>query len=257
MRKLPKARILRVPANQKRALARWLSEWRIDKMLREDDRSPSASGSRDPETAYKSSGPLYDMKSAAVGQIRLLHPVSHETAKRPRYIAVLKDNGDGSWLVAPFGRFSEPAVPGEWKTGRNIPVLRTLCIWNAQRLSDTVLARSWVVDRMTASRVAQAVTIHGFLAESRQHPRAISLRVGPPLSHPLDPRVEYLEEEREWFATLPAKQHSAKPEISPYAKAEDSAHSLLLAAEKREEYKPAKTRSGKHRGTDGDHTKRK
>ena len=248
MSKLPKIRITRISAHHKRAFVRWLSEWQIDKLLREDGPGQSAEGRSSPGTPGRASGPLYDVKPAEVGQIRLFHPFSAETAERPRYVAVLKVNGHGNWLVAPFSRFSEPAVPGEWKTGKEAPVLRALCIWNARSLPGTVLSRSWVVDRMSASRTAQAVTIHGLLADGGKLPLSIARRVGPPLVHPLDPRFEYLEEEREWFSVLSAKRPSAKHIDSPYAPLESSDRTLPLAAEERGKYRSTKGRSKKPRG---------
>jgi hypothetical protein len=248
MRQLPKARIVRISASQKRALVRWLNEWRIDRLLREDGPGRSATGSQGPQAASKASGLLYDVKPVRVGQIRLFHPFTDETAVRPRYVAVLKENGDGSWLAAPFSRFAEPAVPGEWKTGRDVPVLRSLCIWNARSLPDSVLARSWDVDRMTISRITQAVAIHKLLAEGKELSRPLSRRVGPPLVHPLDPRIEYMEEEREWFSALSAKRPAGKLIDSLYTPLEDSDRSLPLAAEERGKYKSSRSRNRKPRG---------
>lgn len=247
MKQLPKARIVRVPIRQKRVLSQWLNEWRIDKLLREDGRGLSATGRESSATTNKPSCVLYDVKSAEVGQIRLFHPFSGETAERPRYVVVLEQNGDGYWLVAPFSRFSEPAVPGEWKTGRNVPALRNLCIWNARLLPGSAIARSWIVDRMTAPRIAQAVTIHRFLAGGKELPLSLSRRVGPPLVHPLDPRHEYLEEEREWFSALPATHPSGKHIDSPE---EIGDRNLPLAAEERGKYTSSKGRPAKRRGRD-------
>jgi hypothetical protein len=252
MRNLPKARMIRISASQKRALARWLNEWRIDRLLREDEHGRSATGCQGPGTGDKSTGLLYDSEPAQVAQIRLFHPFSAETSAQPRYITVLKENDDGSWLVAPFSRFSEPAVPGEWKTGRDVPLLRNLCIWNARSLSGSTLARSWVVDRMTDLRITEAVTIHQFLAEGKEPSRSLSRRLGPPLVHPLDPRVEYLEEEREWFSALSAKSHSGKLIDSPYVVRERSEHELPMAAEERGKYKSSKSRNRKPRGPQRD-----
>jgi len=238
MSKLPKVRIVRTPARQRQALARWLSEWRIDRLQGEDGQEPSG----------KSSGLLYDVEPAREGQIRLLHPISDKTAERPRYVVTLKSNSDGSWLVAPFSRFSNPAVPGEWKTGREAPALRILCIWNAGSLSGSVLTRSWVVDHMTATGITKALTIHRLLSKGNELPRSLSRRTGPPIVHPLDPRIEYLEEEREWFSVLSAKRPSGKHEDSPYAPLGTSDRALPLAAEERGKYRPTKGRSKKRRG---------
>lgn len=257
MKQLPKARIVRVPIHQKRALSQWLNEWWIDKLLRENGQGSSATGRESSGTTNKPSCALYDVKSAEGGQIRLFHPFSDKTAERPRYVVVLKENGDGSWLVAPFSRFSEPAVPGEWKTGREVPALRNLCIWNARLLPGSAIARSWVVDRMTTSRISQAVAIHRLFVKGKELPRSLSRRVGPPLLHPLDPRHEYLEEERAWFSALTAKHPSGKHIDSPYTPAEGSGRTLPLAAEERCKYTSHKGRPAKRRGCDRDPRKNK
>jgi hypothetical protein len=246
MRQLPKARIVRISAQHKKAFIRWLNEWKIDRLLREDGQGRFTAGGQSPKTARKTQGLLYDVKAARIGQIRLLHPFSDETAERPRYVVVLKKNGDGSWLVAPFSRFSEPAVPGEWKTGREVPALRNLCIWNARSLPDSALARSWVVDCMTTSRTLQAVTIHTLLVEGKELPRSLSRRVGPPLVHPLDPRIEYMDEEREWFTSVAAKPAVDVRSIHPCASSDGGARALPRAAESREKYQAKRKKKQDH-----------
>jgi hypothetical protein len=215
-------------------------------MLREDDKARFAQESHDSVAGHGKTGFLYDSKSVRAGQIRLFHPFSKETNERPRYVAVLKENDDGSWLIAPFSRFGEPAVPGEWKTGRKAPVLRILCIWNARLLPGSMLGRSWVVDRMPASKIDHAIAIHRFLAEGEELSRPIANRIGPPLVHPLDPRIEYLEEEREWFSTL-SKRLLGKRIDYPCAVSESEGRSLPLAAEARGKYRSAKDRTEKRR----------
>jgi hypothetical protein len=165
MKKLPKTRIIPASMAQKRALARWLNEWRIDQALQNEDVLRAADDQRRVATEHKRIALRYDSEPARAGQIRLFHPFSEETHARARHIVVLKGCDDGSWLVTPFGRFSEPAVPGEWRTSLRVPVLRILCLWNARLISEPVLGRSWVVGCVSASKVAQALAIHKRLAE--------------------------------------------------------------------------------------------
>ena len=257
MTKLPDARIIHSSVDRKQILARWLHDWRIDRILREDDATESAQESYDSIAGQEKMGPLYDSKPVRVGQIRLFHPFSKETNERPRYVAVLKENDDGSWLVAPFSRFSEPAVPGEWKTGRKTAVLCILCIWNARLLSGSMLVRSWVVDRMPAPKIDHAIAIHRFLAEGKELSQSIANLIGPPLVHPLDPRIEYLEEEREWFSTLSARRPLGKRIDYPYIVSEGEDRSLPLAAEERGKYRSAKGRPEKRRRAGRDSCKDK
>ena len=247
MSKLPKARIVRVPKFQKQALARWLHEWRTDTLLRDAGDDAGFPG--------KQFTPFYVSEPVEAGQIRLFHPFSKETSAQLRYIAVLRGNRVGTWLVAPFGRFSEPALPGEWSTGRDTPALRTLCIWNSRLLQGSLLGRSWVVDTISTSAIRQALTIHSLLTEGRALPGSLARRIGPPLVHPLDPRLEYVEEEKEWFAALSTSPASNEPLNSAYDIQESEKRSLPLAAEKRENYRTSKDRRGKRRLTGGDQGK--
>ena len=248
MKRIPKTRMSRISVRQRQALKRWLNEWRIDQLLRTDDpifipKNP---------TAAKPYISLYDRKSIEVGQIRLFHPFSVATSGHLRYIVVLKRNNDESWLVAPFSRFCEPAVQGEYTTGKTAPALRTLCLWNARILPNLLIVRSWVVDRMTASRIAQAITIHDLLADDKPLPSPLVRRVGPPLVHPLDPRYDYIEEEREWLSALQEKCSSDNHANFPYATGNDIRRSLPLAAEKRAEYRPSKRQTKTQPGTDAE-----
>ena len=247
MTKLPDTRIIHSSVDRKQTLARWLHEWQIDKMLREDSTAESVPQSHDSIAGQEKTGPLYESKPVRVGQIRLFHPFSKETNERPRYVAVLKETDDGSWLVAPFSRFGEPSVPGEWITGRKAPAVRILCIWNARLLPELILERSWVVDRIPASKIDHAIAIHRFLGEDQELSRPIANQLGPPLVHPLDPRIEYLEEEREWFSTLSVSGPLNKRIDYPYPVSEGEDRSLPLAAEGHGKYRSAKGRTEKRR----------
>jgi len=237
MRKLPKTRIIPSSMAQKRALARWLNEWRIDKALLDEGVLQAAGEPHRVATEHKRIAFRYDSEPVRVGQIRLFHPFSKETHARARHIVVLKGCDDGSWLVAPFGRFNEPAVPGEWRTSLRVPVLRILCLWNAHPISESVLGRSWVVGCMSASKVAQALAIHKCLAEGKEVLGPLGKRVGPPLMHPLDPRIEYMEEERDWFASVAAKGAVEARAIHPWALSDGGVSALPRAAESRGKYK--------------------
>lgn len=239
MKKLPKATIVRRPAHEIKALALWLNEWRIEKLLQDEDPKP--------EQGIKEFRLLYSAEPARAGQIRLLHPFSSETSAGPRYVAVLREAGDGTWLVAPFGRFAAPAVPGEWKTGRKAPALRVLCIWNARELPSSVLARSWVVDRLAPNGIAQALSILSLISTGEELPPALSRRTGPPVLHPLDPRHDYMEEERDWFSALSTRAAQSEPLKYPDDAQDRGIRPLPLAAEKGEEYRISKRRPGKPR----------
>lgn len=247
MTQLPRRRIVHATSDQKRTLIRWLHEWRIDGLLREDEEARTPQENHGSMVERGKISLLYDSKPVRAGQIRLFQPFFKETKNRPRYIAVLKENKDGYWLVAPFSRFSHPAVPGEWKTGRKIPILRILCIWNARWLAGALLDRSWVVDRMSLSKVDKALVLYQFLVEGKDLLQVAGNQIGPPLVHPLDPRIEYLEEERRWFSILSATYLSGAHMNRSSKTSPNEDRSLPLAAEEHGQYRLAKGRRGKRR----------
>ncbi len=236
MKKLPEARIIRSSAHHRRMLADWLNEWRIDRTLRQDE--------ADIRFRAKRSVLLYETGAVREGQIRLFHPFTDATAENLRYLAVLRKGDEGNWLAAPFSRFGTPAVPGELKTGRNVHPLRTLCVWNARTLPLATLARSWIVDRLTPRQVDHALAIHAFLMEGRELSESLLRRTGPPLIHPLDPRFEYLDEEREWFSAVSMLKSCDKPSKTSDRAIDDARRTFPLAAEERGEY--GRTLPGKH-----------
>jgi hypothetical protein len=148
---------------------------------------------------------------------------------------VLERSSSDAWLIAPFGRFSEPAVPGEWRTGRRSAALRVLCLWNAHDLPEAICSQSWVVDRLSEQKRTTALAVRQFQLEGRSL-RAVELRhVGPPLLHPLDPRHEYLEQEEGWMTVL---RRFVPADVVMYSPSKDSDRtSLPLAAEERVKYR--------------------
>lgn len=226
MSKLPKVQVARFPESSRRSLAAWLAEWQVDEALRAEA-----------DERVKGGG-IYPVKDATAaraapaavtaGQILLLRPFSAALAERPRYLAALARQPAG-WLVAPFGRFSTPAVPGELATGRDAPPLRILCLWNAALVPQHLLERSWVTDRLTKPELSAALSLYRSIRDGEPPPRQLADRMGPPLQHPLDPRRDYLEEESGWMSPL----RSAAGQAS-----ED--RPLRLAAERRATYRTRK-----------------
>ena len=132
-----------------------------------------------------------------IGQIRLLRPATLiGPDDRPVYVAVIEERAGNSFLVAPFGRFSTPADPGEWQTGLKAPPLRVLCLWNSRVAAGETLARnSWPAGRLAPRKVAEALEVYR-LAKLGVPPTTVRpSRLGPPLRHPLDPRLQYRAEE--------------------------------------------------------------
>jgi hypothetical protein len=200
-------------------LAAWLREWEAEQRLRlaEPEGCAAAASRAYPRLARP--GPA----RAAIGSIRLLAPDTPATAARPVYVAVLASAGIGVWLVAPFGRLATPALPGELQLRRRAVHLQVLCLWNSARLGAARLAAAYLVGRLTPPERAAAAAVRASLA-GVPLPPVLAGRVGPRLSHPLDPRQLYSEEERAiWLESEPAP-------------AADTAQNMLMAAETRARY---------------------
>lgn len=187
---------------QRRGLALWLEEWRVYKALAAVS-VPEGGGSAGKDSAVGGVGLTFPeaggrSQPLRVGQVRLLRPAGMNLLQqRPVYVVLLMRQGVASWLVAPFGRFANPAVPGEWRTGLRSAPLRVLCLWNARVVSHQALESAWLSRRLTATQAARALAVWQTCADGMPLESVLAQRIGPPLQHPLDPRHEYLQEERE------------------------------------------------------------
>lgn len=223
---------------QRRRLSRWLKEWEAEQVLRRAlpavSRRPRASrGRRAPVAAQAPTPPL------SVGQVRLLYPApSDDPAQRPLYVAVLAEPSSGFFLVAPFGRFAEPAVPGEWQTGLKAMPLRVLCLWNARGVESRLLERSWRAGTLPPVTICRALDLNRRLHSATPLQTVTGADVGPPLRHPLDPRHTYLEEESALLEeNLSALASASCDAITAFPYQQVSAP-LLKAAEDHTPYTP-------------------
>ena len=189
----PPFRRLPTPPWQRERLSHWLHEWSIAEHLGEEADGPHVAGKELP--MVPGDAPLVsptDSSPAVPGQIRLLRPSTPAAFRRPVYVAVLRGEPDDHCLAAPFGPFAVPATPGEWTTGRSVPVLRVLCLWNARAMPAASLGNSWIVDSLTASELPAALAVFSHAASGTCLPRDLLNTVGPPVQHPDDPREAYL-----------------------------------------------------------------
>ena len=190
--KLPELRLNKAPVEQRERLRRWLTEWEVDSELPGPPPVPSAAESREAGNAPVAAWLADD--SPRMGQVRLLVPSPGRADRRPVYVAVISEIS-GSFLVAPFGRFSEPCLPGELCTDIDSPALRVLCVWNAVRIASALLARSWHASDMPNELLRDTSALHDALEEGKPVPGHLMSRVGPPSWHPADPRRLYEAEE--------------------------------------------------------------
>lgn len=250
MKRLPDARIVPAREGHRSILSLWLKERMLDLALRDAGAGARPGrGHRGQERlrqagagASAGSGRRREVEAPKCGQIRLFRPFSKDTSERPRYVAVLERRSAESWLVAPFSIYGEPALPGEWRRSRRPPALRVLCLWNARVLSSHVLEMSWVVDGMSKAGITQAMAVYRHLAEGMVLPPHIARRVGPPLAHPADPRLDYIQEERAWISTLGGASGVSPRAISMWTTSDGGAHPRALAADRREPYRTPRER---------------
>jgi len=230
MKKLPNIRIIPPNTAESERLARWLAEWKIDQHLRDEDEIRASA-----ETANAHEKGVEEAPPEA-GQIRLLFPDDVETSKHLRYVAILQDTGNGKFLVAPFSRFAEPATPGGLQMNRETFLLRVLCLWNAREIPLDQIQRSWVVDQLPESEIKDMLAVHAVIVSSAELPEHLAERIGPPLAHPLDPRMDYIEEETGWMSRL-AETESPTAQIRfPRRNTEE----FRKAAEERAKYRTKK-----------------
>lgn len=230
--------------NELRKLALWLEEWRICRILRpvnlNDPAAPTGSADvKNNHAVSADAGNDPELKARPrlqSGQIRLLRPGQMDLPQeRPVYVLLLKRQSHKSFLVAPFSRFANPAVPGEWQTGLRALPLRVLCLWNARRVAVPVLLEAWFCGSIEAVLVSQAVAIWRHLKEGTPVCAATMALLGPPLKHPMDPRRTYLEEERELLDAHPGIVGEAGGKCSLLRYGNPSSN-LRMAAEERNKY---------------------
>jgi hypothetical protein len=240
MKKLPAYSLIQTPLWQKERLARWLAEWDVDRNLGPAPRTVAKSPGRPSPLGegvpgfLASSGPRIlsagENSQICAGQIRLLYPHAGATRMRLLYVAILEVNS-ARLLVAPFGKFTEPAMPGEWLTGRSEPGLRVLGLWNARSLPLSIIPDSWLVELLPESTVADARAVWESHHTGITLPAELEKRVGPPIVHPLDPRREYLEQEKIFMDQIEAFAESLSTAVSLAESLQARSSEMALAAE--------------------------
>lgn len=133
------------------------------------------------------------------GQIRLLSQTEEETI-----VAVLKKWEKDIYLVAPYSRFSYPAIETELLTGRDTRGVRVLELWNARTIPYHVLMCSWVLDHMEAEEKEQAQEILELSLTGRSPTESVKENTGVPIFKPHDPRLKYKAEEIDKFSVIDA-----------------------------------------------------
>jgi hypothetical protein len=247
MSRLSGVRLVPPAAAQRRRLAGWLGEWQAERLLRagaEEARhtDEGAAGGRESPRWPTIGREPSRYRSPVPGDVYLLYPApASPAAFRAIYTAVLEKRSGARLCIAPFSRFAVPALPGEWRTGIKAVPLCVLCVWNARAVGAGIFARCWRVGRLPPPKVRLALAIHRSLRGGAPPPAALERDLGPPLRHPLDPRLTYQAEEATEFDEALAAFTALE---SPRVKERQTSGSLydpgvqdrLLAAESPEAY---------------------
>lgn len=197
--KKPSHHRLNTSEEDRRRLADWLAERRMDRLMRGGaDESESR-----PEPSPAGTLIRYDQRVGArqlkPGAIHILRPVAASNQVfGPVYVLLVEfvDGVSGGWRMMPFGRYAEPAVPGEWATGQTWAPLRVLCLWN-DRVVDPDRLIPEPAGRFGPAIMRRVLAIRRFMHEGGVLASRDRRTLGPPLFHPADPRHAYLDEEVE------------------------------------------------------------
>jgi len=208
MPKLPTLRWRPAPAGRAERLASWLKAWRWEQHLRRESAEYATPFHPAPRRLWATNPELEDLikdfdKGLQVGQIRLLDPLIFEETRRPLYVALISEWDEDSFVTAPFGPFGDPATTTEWLTGRQTSALRVLCLWNVRTLPNEILNRSWLVDDLTQAELDDAWTVFRHASTGVDLEDRLLAKVGCPITHPRDPRLDYQVEEVRLFTTVP------------------------------------------------------
>ena len=206
-----------------RQLAQWLREWEVFRRL-------EPASSTEPIHVRSERCATRRGVQPEPGEIWLLPPSL--TPDGPRYVAVFGPPKDGYCVVIPFGLLSVPATPKELGLSRDYP-LAVLCLWNQTSIEAEQLAAGWHVGALTDEERSAIATIDPDTRDSESRVRA-GMCTGVPVRHPLDPRLEYMDVERE-FAEHIARSEDAEDTPTLIYEVHQP-EELSLAAEEREAY---------------------
>lgn len=236
MKQLQGLKLKPAPDWQRERLARWLAEWALDQRLAgaepSDGYRAGSVGSVEPATAGNGIGPRPHDRLVAPGQVRLLDPRLPGCRHRPVFVAVLLKLDSGDWLAAPFSRFAEPAVPGEFLTGLAALPLRVLACDQAHAVGGAILQQGWVAGRLGRRVLNDAAIL--IRRGDGAIPARLLRRMAPPLIHPDDPRHLYRREMTQMMAGLaipPGKAVCREEGNGRFLYRPDPSEALPLAAE--------------------------
>ncbi len=234
---LPRLNLRESDDHQRERLARWLVQWELDQLLTSANAEPDSPATG---TAKSDELPITDLseeRPAKTGQVRLLAPHLLPASCGPVYVCILREDSVHSFLLAPFGRFSEPCLPGELLFEHRPTGMCVLCLWNAIEASRQLLQQTWLVDEMSSREHGDATAVLKSLKTGEKLPDRLARQVGSRPWHPDDPRHDYAARERTVMEILvPTTEHSNHGRSTLYLPTAADNQSTLRAAEEHADY---------------------
>ena len=183
-------------------LEAWRKQYVFDAMVSETDETEDQEvvGTEDAKRLSEAVSP-FDTQ-LAIGQIRVMTSSVTTEPEHIPYVAILGRWTDSSWLVAPFSRFTIPAVRGEMLTGIDYDFHAVLQCWNAKIIPSILLQNSWICGQLPEQVRIDAYELFRHLATNTPLMDTFQSTVGPALTDPLDIRNNYMAEDKEQFRPL-------------------------------------------------------
>ena len=183
----------------------WRKQYMFDAMVSETDETEDLEviGTENAERLLKAVSP-FDTQ-LAIGQIRIMTSSVTTEPEHIPYVAILSRWTKSSWLVAPFSRFTIPAVRGEMLTGIDYDFHAVLQCWNAKIIPSILLQNSWKYskcDKLPEQVRIDAYDLFRHLATNTPLMDTFQSTIGPALTDPFDIRNNYMAEDKEQFRPL-------------------------------------------------------
>ena len=222
---------------------KWLKQYEavsaVDAFLENNSGFLKAEDAGEDIDKLKSLSKPTDDVSVEPGQIRLLKGNLTTDPNEFTCILVLSQWSGNRWLVAPFSPYTEPATQGELDTGVDFHAYQVVEAWNTVVVPDYFLQTQSSYLRDVDESVRKDACVLFFLRlEGKEIPEELKSRTGANIRSKLDPRIQYLLNEKLQLKPLRDKIEKAEEflrtmesfESAPWA--QKNAPAVLAASDK-------------------------
>ena len=196
------------PADQK-LFAQWLAQYEAENDLNQvfESNPDIFADCEGPEDSGKlAAAAVPDMTPPAPGQIRMLKASLTSDPEIVTPVLILSQWEGSQWLIAPFSRFNVPATPGEMSSDEDFSAYKVLEVWNAAVVPEFLLCSKTVFLRTVPESFRQeACQLYFHLLADDELTDSAVKRIGPPIQSQIDPRIQYLLDEKEQLRPLQAE----------------------------------------------------